>query len=208
MSVIAGLPPNGQLTLATPADWFEIGIPAGQAEAEMLTARVLAANQGTTWSPGKLSVLIRDLARACTALSVSGAWAAFYQTPDGPLPVTMTACVRTTDHATLDAIAAELPPSGKERYLRQDMNLPGGPAVRLIWLRFWPSSENTRRPVSLTVAYVIAAPDTAIAALLTFSSPALDLTDQLLPVFDDIAASLKFSASEPDRAPEPAEREA
>jgi hypothetical protein len=71
--------------------------------------------------------------------------------------------------------------------------LPAGAAIRVERLREWDVSAQGRQPVSLIVQYVIAVPGSGQALVLTFSTPALGLAEQLRPVFHGIAATLQFA---------------
>jgi hypothetical protein len=72
------------------------------------------------------------------------------------------------------------------------VDFPAGRAVRVERLREWSVLAGDRHPVSLLVQYIAEVPGHDQALVLTFSTPALGLAEQLRPVFHAIVSTLRF----------------
>jgi hypothetical protein len=72
------------------------------------------------------------------------------------------------------------------------VDLPAGRAARVERLREWDVSAAGRHPVSVVIQYVAEVPGRVQALVLTFSTPALGLAEQLRPVFHAIVSTLRF----------------
>jgi hypothetical protein len=70
--------------------------------------------------------------------------------------------------------------------------------VRIERLAEWPGAAVGQRPVSFIAQYVTEAPG-SLAVMLTFSTPAVALADQLRPLFHQMARTLRFQVPEPAR---------
>jgi hypothetical protein len=192
-------PVRGGLAFATPGDWFAIRLPAGQVDAEQLADDLAASLQNPAISRDGLRILIRDLVEASAALDVVCAYATVLDLPGGPLSATLVASVRSMGEYTLDQVASEM--SAEDGAVKAPvvgmLDLPAGRTVRIERLREMPGSADARRPVSFIVQYIAEGPGTGQAVLLTFSTPAVALADQLRQLFHQIACTLRFDGADP-----------
>jgi hypothetical protein len=202
---------QGGLAFATPGDWFAIRLPRERVDADQLADELATALQkpagsrDATGSPDAspsrdgLRTLIRDLVEASAALDVVCAYATVLDVPGGPLPATLVASVRSMGEYSLDQIASEM--SGADGAVKAPLvdmlDLPAGRTVRIERLREMPGTADGRRPVSFIVQYIAEGPGSGQAVLLTFSTPAVALADQLRQLFHQIACTLRFDGADP-----------
>jgi hypothetical protein len=204
---IAGQAAQGDLAFATPGDWFAIRLPQERVDADQLAGELATAFQkpegsrDAAVSRDGLRNLISDLVEACAALDVVCAYATVLDVLGGPLPATLVASVRAMGEYTLDQIASEM--SAADDAVKAPvvgmLDLPAGRTVRIERLREMPGTADGRRPVSFIVQYIAEGPGTGRAVLLTFSTPAVALADQLRPLFHQIACTLRLDG----RGPQP-----
>jgi hypothetical protein len=192
---------RGGLAFATPGDWFALRLPYGQPAADRMASEVAAARPGLPIGRDMLAGMLGHMAEASVALNVVGAYATILDVPGGPLPATMLVSVRGLDGLTLDQIAGELsiadgplPPPTVRMF-----DLPAGRTVRIERFQEWPGAAEAPRPLSFTVQYVAAVPAGGQAVLMMFSTPAVALTEQLRPLFHQIACTLRFEDPGPQR---------
>jgi hypothetical protein len=188
-------------TIATPGDWFSIRLPHGEAGADELSAQLSAGWPGDQ-APAEeeLRGLVRSLVGAASALDVLCAYATVFSSGGHWLPASLVVNVFARRGQSLDEIAGQLSGAGMAGQPAVSMvDLPGGPAVRVERLHEWAGSPDGRHPVSLLVQYVIEAPGSEQALALTFSTPALGLAEQLRPLFQAMARTVRFEGQEPGR---------
>jgi hypothetical protein len=183
-------------TIATPGNWFSIRLPQGDAGADELATQLSEAwPDSQAPAEEELRGLMRSLVSAATALDVLCAYATVFNSGGRWLPASLVVNAFARRGQTLDRIAEQL--SGKSAV--QLVELPSGPAVRIERLREWEGSPDGRQPVSLMVQYVIEAPGSEQALVLTFSTPALGMAEQLRPLFQAMARTVRFEGQEPGR---------
>lgn len=182
---------NG-IAFATPADWLTIKVPRSSVDVAQL-ARAVAAAQPELGSRPAVERLLNGLIEICAELDVLGAWVNLLEVPGGLLPATLVASAHPVTGQTLDEIAQDMagvsdaaaPPEVRL------FDLPAGRMARIERLQESPR-EGRERLVSLVVQYLAEIPGTGGAMVLTFSTPALALSDQLRQVFHQIACTLRF----------------
>jgi hypothetical protein len=188
-------------TIATPGNWFSIRLPRGEAGADELADQLSGAwPGGQAPSEEELRGLVRSLVSAATALDVLCAYATVFNSGERWLPASLVVNAFAQRGQTLSQIAEQL--SGAEAPGRPGaslVDLPAGPAVRIEQLRESDGSPDGRQPVSLLVQYVIEAPGSEQALVLTFSTPALGMAEQLRPLFQAMARTVRFEGQEPGR---------
>ena len=188
-------------TFATPGDWFDIRLPEGEAAADELAARLAASWPDTAGPAADLRRLVDSLVSACAALDVLSAYATVLGGQGALLPVSLVVNAFPLRGMTLEEITAQL--SDAEGALAPPVSrlvdLQAGPAVRVERLREWGGSADGRHPVSLVIQYAAEVPGSGQAVVLTFSTPALGLAEQLRPLFHAIAKTLRFGGAEPER---------
>jgi hypothetical protein len=185
------------LALATPGDWFAIRLPHERADANRLMDDVLAGRPDLARHRDSLRDLLIGLIDAAETLAVAAAYATVLDVVGGPLVATLVVTVLPIGEHSLDAIAAELgaqrsdglPPTVVGMF-----DLPAGRTARIERLTESPDIGD-RRLVSLIAQYVTEAP-AGQAVMLTFSTPAVALADQLRPLFHQIACTLRFEMPE------------
>lgn len=198
---LAGQATQQGLAFATPGDWFAIRLPRERVDADQLAAELAAAFPDAARSRDAVRALVRDLVSACATLDVLCGYATVLDVPGGPLPASLVASVWPLRDYTMDQIAGQLsaPDGAVAPPVTGLLDLPAGRTVRVERLREWPGSPGGRRPVSLIVQYVTAVPGSGQAVVLTFSTPAVALADQLRPLFHRIACTVRFEGLEPER---------
>jgi hypothetical protein len=82
------------------------------------------------------------------------------------------------------------------------LDLPAGRTVRVERLREMPGAADGRHPVSFIVQYIAEGAAAGQAVLLTFSTPAVALADQLRLLFHQIACTLRFDGRDRLGGPE------
>ena len=183
-------------SIATPGDWFDIRLPQGEAAADELAARLADSWPEQVSSAEELRGIVRSLVSASALLDVLCAYATVVNGHGRLLPASLVINAFPCHGKTLDSIADQL--SGADGALTARpprlVELPTGRAVRIERLREWDVSANARHPVSLLVQYVAEVPGNGQALVLTFSTPALGMAEQLRPVFHAIACTLRFEA--------------
>jgi hypothetical protein len=187
-------------TFATPGDWFDIRLPRGEAAADELAAQLAGSWPAGAVSAEELRSLVRSLVSACAALDVLSAYAIVLNGQGSLLPASVVVNAFPLRGMTLEEITAQL--SDAEGTLVPPVSclvdLPAGRAVRVERLREWGGSADGRHPVSLVVQYAAEIPGSGQAVVLTFSTPALGLAEQLRPLFHAIAKTLRFGGAEPE----------
>ncbi len=176
-------------TIATPGNWYDIRLSPGEAAADELAAQLAGSWPDGDRSEDELRGLTRSLVSAATALDVL--W----------LPVSLVVNAFPRRGRTLRQITDQLSSSdGTLAPLSpRPVDLPAGPAVRVEQLREWGGSADGRHPTSLVVQYVADVPGGDQALVLTFSTPALGMADELQSLFHSIACTLRFGGQEPER---------
>lgn len=185
-------------SIATPGDWFDIRLPQGEAAADELAARLADSWPGPAGSTEELRGAIRGLVIAAAALDVLCAYATVVNALGRLLPASLVINAFPLRGKTLGEIADELSGADGELGTRSSglVELLAGQAVRVERLREWDVSADGRHPVSLIVQYVTEIPGNDQALVLTFSTPALGLAEQLRPVFHAIASTLRFEPAD------------
>lgn len=192
--------------IATPGNWFDIRLPQDEAAADELAAALADSWPGQA-SSGDLRKIVHGLVTAATALDVLCAYATLLNGHGRLLPASLVINAFPLRGKSLDYVADQL--SGADGALAprlsRRVDLPAGRVVRVERLREWGATATGRHPVSLVVQYVAEVPGDGQALVLTFSTPALGMTEQLRPLFHAIASTLRFDG--PARAPrfEPAD---
>jgi hypothetical protein len=184
---------SGGLAFATPGDWFPVRVPRERADADRLAQQILAARPGLR--PDAVTRMARSLVDACASLDVLCAYTTALEVPGGPLPATVMASVYPTGGLDAERLAERM--SGGEPPACFD--LPAGRTARIERLREQPVPGRDERLVSLVVQYVTAIPGTGDAVVLTFSTPALGLGDELQQLFHQMACTLRFESAEDRR---------
>ena len=187
------------LAIATPGDWFDIRLPQGEAGADELAAQLIRSWPDEAAPAEELRRLIRTLAAATAALDILCAYATVLKGQGPLLPASLVVNVFPFRGKSLEQIAADL--SDAEGVLvppvSRLLDLPAGRAARVERLREWGGSADGRHPVSLVIQYAVQIPGSANAVVLTFSTPALGLAEQLRPLVHAIARTLRFEGQEP-----------
>lgn len=183
-------------SIATPGDWFDIRLPQDEAAADELAARLADSRPERAGSAEELRGMVRSLVSASAALDVLCAYATVVNGHGRLLPASLVINAFPLRGKSLGLVAEQL--SGGHGALEARpprlVDLPAGRAVRVERLREWDVSASGRHPVSLVVQYVAEVPGNSQALVLTFSTPALGLAEQLRPVFHAIASTLRFEA--------------
>ena len=190
--------PRGGIALATPGDWFAVRLPRHSSDADRLVEQALAARPELTGHRAALWDLIRAVTTACEKLDVVAAYVTVLDVAGGPLPATLVLTAHPMGGQTLDAVIAAisgqeddgLPPPSVGTF-----DFPAGRTARVERLAEWGGAGESRRPVAFLAQYVTEAPG-GVAVMLTFSTPALALADQLRPLFHQIACTLRFDGQE------------
>jgi hypothetical protein len=189
------------LAIATPGDWFDIRLPQGEAGADELAAQLTRSWLGEAIPAEDLRRLIRTLVAAAAALDILCAYATVLKGPGQLLPASLVVNIFPLRGRSLEQIAADL--SDAEGALAAPvsrlLDLPAGRAVRVERLREWGGSADGRHPVSLVIQYAVQIPGSGNAVVLTFSTPALGLAEQVRPMFHAIARTLRLEGQEPGR---------
>jgi hypothetical protein len=201
VTVTASQAARGGLALATPGDWLAIRVPSEHSDADRLAEEAVAARPELARHREAIRDLFRTLVEACEKLPVAAAYATVLDVVGGPLPATLVVAVRPMGEHSLDSIAEEmsaergegLPPPVVGMF-----DLPAGRTARIERLAEWTGTGEGRRLVSFIAQYVTEAPG-GQAAMLTFSTPAVALADQLRQLFHQIACTLRFNV--PEAAP-------
>jgi hypothetical protein len=181
---------SGGVAFATPGDWFPLRVPRERADAEELTRQILTARPGL--APDGVARMARSLADACAALDVLCAYTTVLEVPGGPLPATVLASVHPMGDLDVERLAERMSGGGQPTCF----SLPAGRTARIERLREQPIPGRDERLVSLVVQYVTAIPGTGDAVVLTFSTPALGLGDQLRQLFHQMACTLRFEPAD------------
>jgi hypothetical protein len=186
--------------IATPGNWFDIRLPQGAAAEDELAARLADAWPEETTSGNDLRGIVHNLVSAAAALDVLCAYATLVNGYGRLLPASLVINTFPLGDLTLDQLAEQL--SGTDGSLAPRLarvvDLPAGRAVRTEQLREWDVSAGGRQPVSLLVQYVAEVPGRGQALVLTFSTSALGLAEQLGPLFHSIASTLRFDVKRSD----------
>jgi hypothetical protein len=194
MAVTVGRAAGGGFGIATPGDWFALRVPREASDADRVAADAIAAHPEFASHRDILRDLIRGLVKACETLNVIAAYATLLDVPGGPLPASLAITAHPMGGYTLDTVAAEMSAQPGDALMPPPsvgmFDFPAGRTARIERLSEWGAGES-RRPVSFLAQYVTEAPG-GIAVMLTFSTPALALADQLRPLFHQIAATLRF----------------
>jgi hypothetical protein len=194
-------------SIATPGDWFDIRLPQDEAAANELAARLADSWPEQAGSPGELRGIVRSLVSAAAALDVLCAYATVVNGHGRLLPASLVINAFPLCGKALGQIAEELSGGDGMPGARPPrvVDLAAGRAVRVERLREWGASANGSHPVSLLVQYVAEVPGSGQALVLTFSTPALGLAEQLRPVFHAMASTLRFAGLPSTPRFEPAE---
>ena len=198
MAVTAEGAPRGAVAIATPGDWFAVRVPRQTGDADQLAEQTMTARPELASHRAALQDLLRGVVGACGTLDVAAAYTTVLDVVGGPLPATLVLTAHPLGGQTLDAVAAgisgqdddDLPPSPVGMF-----DFPAGRTARIERLLERGGAGESRRPVSFLAQYVTEAPG-GVAVMLTFSTPALALADQLRPLFHQIACTLRFDAPE------------
>jgi hypothetical protein len=179
---------TGEFAFATPADWFAIDLPASPADAGRLAGQVAVAHPELAGQREALAGMLTTLAEATEVVGAVGAYGALFDVSGVALPATLLVSIQAMDAYSLEEMGREL--SGADHESMRVFDLPGGPTVRTERLVEPSATGDGRRPVSFTVIYLTEVPGRGQVVVLTFGTPAIALTDQLRPVFHQIACSL------------------
>jgi hypothetical protein len=202
MTAVTGQAARGGLAFATPGDWFPVRLPHGRPDVDRMAGEVTATRPGLPIRRDVLVSMLGQMAEASAALNVTGAYATILDIPGGPLPATLLVSVRGLGGLTLDEIAAEMSTTEDSALappIAKMFDLPAGRTVRIERFQEWPGAADRPRPVSFTVQYVTVVPGGGRAVLMMFSTPAIALTEQLRPLFHQIACTLRFEGPERER---------
>jgi hypothetical protein len=187
--------------MATPGDWFDIRLPRDEAAADELAAQLASTWPAEPGAAEQLRGLVRSLVAGCAALDVLCAYATVLNGPGQLLPASLVVNAFPLNGRSLPDVAAGL--SEADGALAPPVprlvDLPGGRAVRVERLREWGGPADGRHTVSLVIQYAVQIPGSDQAVVLTFSTPALGLAEQLRPLFHAIACTLRFERQEPGR---------
>lgn len=194
------------LTFATPGDWFTIRLPHESADASRIAAAAVADRPELARHQDAIRDLLHVLTEATRTLDIVAAYATVLDVAGGPLPATLVLAVRPMGEYTLDSIAAELaghPDHGFPAPVTGTFDLPAGRTLRIERLAESPGPVPGGHPVSFIAQYVTRAEvgevgevGSGIAVMLTFSTPAVALADQLRQLFHQIACTMRFEAPE------------
>lgn len=184
--------------IATPGDWFDIRLPQDAVAEDELAARLASSWPGEASSGEELRGIVHSLVSAATALDVLCAYATLVDGYGRLLPASLVINAFTLGELTLDHLAEQLSgaKSALAARLSRVVDLPAGRAVRTEQLREWDVSASGRHPVSLLVQYVTEVPGSDQALVLTFSTSALGLAEQLRSLFHAIASTLRFDPAD------------
>jgi hypothetical protein len=188
---------QGGLAIVIPGDWFAVRVPRETSDADQLVEQAMTARPELADHRDALRNLIRGVVAACEKIDAVAAYAAVLDVVGGPLPATLVLTAHPMGGHTLDAVAAEIsrqPEEGLPAPSVGMFDLPAGRTARVERLAEGADNGKGRRPVSFLAQYVTEAPG-GMAIMLTFSTPALALADQLRPLFHQIACTLRFEAS-------------
>jgi hypothetical protein len=192
---------TASFTIATPGNWYDIRLPQGEAAADELAAQLAGSWPDGDRPEEELRGLTRSLVSAATALDVLCAYATVLSSGGHWLPASLVVNAFPRRGHTLSQITEQL--SGADGTLApltpRSVDLPAGPAVRVEQLREWGGSADGRHPTSLVVQYVAEVPGDGQALVLTFSTPALGMAEELQSLFHSIACTLRFEGQEPER---------
>jgi hypothetical protein len=190
---------ESSFAIATPGNWFNIRLPRDATAADELAAQLLGAGPDEADSAEELRGLVRSLVSAVDALDVLCAYATVFNSEGHWLPASLVVNAFPQRGQILTEIAEQLSGNGGAHPSAVRMvELPAGPAIRVERLREWAGSTDGRHPVSVMVQYVIEAPGD-LALVLTFSTPALGMAEQLGSVFHSVARTVRFEGQEPGR---------
>jgi hypothetical protein len=183
-------------SIATLGDWFDIRLPKGETAADELAARLAASWPGEEGAAKEeeLRDIVRSLVSAAAALDVLCAYATLVTSNGHWLPASLVINAFPLRGKTVVDVADELSGTGDGLLPRSArlVELPVGQAARVERLREWDAPANGRHPVSLIIQYVVEVPGSEQALVLTFSTPALGLAQQLRPLFHAVASTLRF----------------
>jgi hypothetical protein len=188
-------------SIATPGDWANIRLLQGEAAADDLAAVLADSWPGPSSSVAELRGIARSLMDAAAALDVLGAYATVLNDHGRLLPASLVINAFPLRGKSLGEVAQELSGGDGARGARPPrlVDLPAGRSVRVERLREWGVSADGPHPVSLLVQYVAEIPGRGQALVLTFSTPALGMAEQLRPVFHAMACTLRFESAEDRR---------
>lgn len=194
-------------SIATPGDWVSIRLPQGEGAADDLAAALADSWPGPASSVAELREMARSLMNAAAALDVLGAYATVLNDHGRLLPASLVINAFPLRGKSLGQVAEELAGGNGARGARPPrlVDLPAGRSVRVERLREWGDPAAGGNPVSLLVQYVAEVPGCGQALVLTFSTPALGLAEQLRPVFHAMASTLRFAGLPTTPQFEPAE---
>jgi hypothetical protein len=195
-------------SIATPGDWFDIRLPKGEAAADELAAGLSDSWPERAGSAEELRGMVRSLVSASAALDVLCAYATVVNGHGRLLPASLVINAFPLRGKSLGHVAEQLSGGNGALGARPPrlVDLPAGRAVRVERLREWDVSASGRHPVSLVVQYVAEVPGNGQALVLTFSTPALGLAEQLRPVFHAIVSTLRFEGLAGPARAEPADQ--
>ena len=188
-------------SIAIPGDWANLRLPQGEQAADDLAASLADAWPGPASSVAELRGIARSLMNAAAALDVLGAYATVLNDHGRLLPASLVINAFPFHGQTLAQVAEQLSGGNGALGARPPrlVDLPAGRTVRVERLREWGVSADGRHPVSLLVQYVAEIPGRGQALVLTFSTPALGMAEQLRPVFHAMARTLRFASAEDRR---------
>lgn len=188
-------------SIATPGDWASIRLPQGEEAADDLAAVLADSWPGPASSVAELRGIARSLMNAAAALDVLGAYATVLNDHGRLLPVSLVINAFPLRGKSLGQVAEELSGGNGAQGAQPPrlVDLPAGRSVRVERLREWDVSADGRHPVSLLVQYVAEIPGRGQALVLTFSTLALGMAEQLRPAFHSIASTLRFEPAEDRR---------
>lgn len=183
---------TGGFAFATPAGWFSIDLPGSPADAGRLAGQVTVAHPELAGRREALAEMLTSLAEATEAVGAVGAYGALFDVSGVALPATLLISIQPMGAYSLDEIGRELSGADQEGAppVTRVFDLPAGQTVRIERLTEPSATGDGRRPVSFTVTYLTEVPGRGQVVVLTFGTPATALTDQLRPVFHQIACSL------------------
>jgi len=195
-----------------PHDAGEVGDLAVQLDERLRVIDELAS--GTPRRSADLDELVRSVIAMFRSLGDAGVvlyawWAAAAQDHGVPKVLMAAATLAVVEsapveggadrRAALTTLAGADAHEGSSRQIprRSLVELAGGTALRVRRSRTGPNSLDTLSPDQVLVQYLLPVNESSSLAILTFATPAVRYADQLQPVFDSIASTLKVTGRSP-----------
>ena len=187
--------------LALPDGWFPFDLTSGVAERSIdaLIAARIAEDPSVAESGDELKQLLRRIAVEAQKANIE--FTACYVANLAPgLPVTasLTIGLHTIgEPVTLTAIQNGLAAQGETKAIVVDS--AAGPAVRVREHSTYPMPEAVGDFEVAVAQYYVPVPGRNQVALLSFTTPALPLEDDLVQLFDVMVGTFQFTWNAPDK---------